>query len=499
MKNTLLRNSLSNFGAGAIPAVAMLATLPIIVRLLGTELYGVLAMVMAITGYFSIIDINVTAASTKYLAEYHAKGDTEKAHQVVMLGGMFYGALGLIGTLALWAFNPWLVSWLMKSSPQHHAVAREALQWAAVGFFFAQAQNYLNSIPQALERFDLTAKLEALFGVAVPVGSVIVLHGGYGLVGVVMLRVACSIAHTLLLCVQCRLLLPGLSWVMPTRGLVKQMADFSAFSYLSRLAAMTHSQVDKLIVGSLMGMTALAYYTIGGQIIGRVTALTFRLSSVLFPASSAMQARGETARLRELYLMGSRYAALLNGGVILVICLIGKELLFYWMGPAFAENAYFVLLFFSFAMFVDSLTTLPSLINDGLGHPRLTGVFSIIRALSTVTLTYILASHFALDWVALGTAMSALVLAISFLAIVHGRTIPVGFWELFQKAIGGPLLLLALFAVAGFTLRPEGVMSIGHAAALAITFALAGIAVALPTVVLGQHRARLWVAFAARR
>lgn len=491
MRRLLLRNAMSTFGAGLLPAAAMLVTLPFIVRLLGTELYGVLTLVMAITGYFAVIDINVTAGSTKYLAEFHAKGDIESSHQVVVLGALFYGALGVLGALLIFIGAPTLVDWLMKSDAQHRAVAEQALRWAALGFLFGQMQSYFNSVPQALQRYDISARLEAFFGVAIPLGSVLVLVAGFGIIEVVILRVVCSGLHAGLLFVQVRRLLPGLRWTLPRRPVVSQIASFSAFSYLSRLAAMSHAHADKLIVGSLLGMTALAYYTVGAQIVGRVIGLTWRLSSVFFPAASAMQARAETAQLRQLYLEASRYITLLNGGAILLICLFGREILHYWIGPAFAEHAFYVMVFFAVAMFIDSLTSLPSLINDGLGHPRLTGTFAVSRAILTIVLTFILASNFSLEWVALGGTIAAAVLGFGFLVMVHGRTVPVSLSELFRVAYLRPFVLMLATAVLVLAVRPAGVMSLGATVGFASLVCGFGAALAVTFVLLPADRDRL--------
>lgn len=61
MRTAVLRNSFANFLGGALPALITIATLPIIVSGLGEATYGIFALIVAIVGYFAIIDINITA------------------------------------------------------------------------------------------------------------------------------------------------------------------------------------------------------------------------------------------------------------------------------------------------------------------------------------------------------------------------------------------------------------------------------------------------------
>ncbi|MDG7001327.1 MAG: hypothetical protein JRN15_19700, partial [Nitrososphaerota archaeon] len=94
MKDTLIRNSLSNFAGLGLPALATIASVPVIIHRLGGATYGVLSLVVAIVGYFSIIDVNVTAGSTKYLAEFHSLGDSRRISEVVTLGLLVYAVIG---------------------------------------------------------------------------------------------------------------------------------------------------------------------------------------------------------------------------------------------------------------------------------------------------------------------------------------------------------------------------------------------------------------------
>jgi O-antigen/teichoic acid export membrane protein len=75
MSLSLLRNALSNLLGAVIPALVALGTVPLVVRGLGDASYGVYSLVTAIVGYFAVLDINVTAGSVKYIAEFNAGKD----------------------------------------------------------------------------------------------------------------------------------------------------------------------------------------------------------------------------------------------------------------------------------------------------------------------------------------------------------------------------------------------------------------------------------------
>ena len=458
---SVLRNSLANFLGGVLPALVMLVTVPLMVSGLGLADYGMLTLITAITGYFSIMDINLTAGSVKFVAEYRALGDSGRESETIVLGLLFYLVLGIVGAGALYTFAMPLADRLFSIPAAQQPVAAAALRVAAVGFLLGQIQQYLNSLPQAIQRYDASSKLESLFGVVVPIASVLALQNGAGLVEVVEIRVAGSAIHLLALAAWCRKLFPELRLVPPSREIVKRVTSFSAFAYLGKLAALTYAHADKLIIGAVLGVEAVTIYAVPATLVNRFLALTFRLSSVVFPATSQLAATGQWSRLEAMYLSSTKYITYLNGVIVLLIVLFGQELLAYWVGGAVAAQGYWVLLLTAFAMFCDSLTNLPSLVNDGLGHVRVSGLFAIARGVLGLALTWGLAQAAGINGVAIGHLLASVILGTAFIFYAHGRTVPYRASVYLRDGLGGALLAVGGPGLLMWILRPDRTLGSG--------------------------------------
>jgi len=434
MELRLFRNAWSNLLGAAVPALAALATVPLIVAGLGEANYGVYALVTAIVGYFAVIDINVTAGSVKYIAAQHARAEPERIAETLCFGSAIYALIGVVGGLGLFFGAHFFVADVFTVPPRLTGEAVASLQWAALGFFFGQLQSYLNSVPQALMRFDVSARLEMVFGTLVPLATVGVLMLGHGLVEVIALRVLASALHCLVLWRGIRLLLPHLRWRWPQPSLRSGILGFSAYSFLSRFAALSYAHADKLIIGALVGVTGLAYFTVAATLANRVLGLTFRLSSVFFPAASMLAAGGELARLDHAYLKATRYVVYLNAAMLVLLAVFAYPLLAYWMDEQFARNGAVVLALMALSQFVDSLTSLPSLVNDGMGHPRVTGLFAVTRALAGVLIVYVGVAGWGIAGAAWGHLGASVLFTLAFLAYVHGRTVPTSLLRLCTRA-----------------------------------------------------------------
>ncbi len=425
----LLRNSVWNFAGLALPALVALGTVPWLIGGLGLEGFGILPLITAIVGYFGILDINLSAGTIKYLAEHHATGDGHRFAQTFWFGLMFHLALGLLGGLLLASLAGILLDRCFTVSPALHADALAGLQLAAIGFALSQLIGFLLAVPQALQRYDLSARGEAGFGMLVNLLSALVAVSGGGIAGVVLARVAVAALNLLWLAAQLMrlqaLMNVPLHPAWPARAVALSLLRFSGHSYLSRLASMLHQHADKLIVGALAGPVALAFYTVPVQLAGRMLGLTYRLASVIYPRASELAATGRQAQLQTLYLDATRLLTYLNFAVLAVIALAGAAFLERWGGDDFVEAGYPVLWLVTLALLADALTTLPSLVNDGLGHPHISGRFAVARGLFSVPLLYAGTVVAGITGAALAHLLASVLMSVLFLAWVHGRTVPV--------------------------------------------------------------------------
>jgi O-antigen/teichoic acid export membrane protein len=426
MKLQLARNAVSNLLGALVPALVALGTVPLVVKGLGNAGYGVYSLVTAIVGYFAVIDINVTAGSVKFIAQFNARRDSTSVGATISFGIMVYALLGAIGALGIYCGARYLVTEVFSVPPALADEAVATLKLAALGFFIGQLQNYLQSVPQALMRYDVSSRIEMLFGVVVPLLTVLVLMRGYGLFEVILLRVGASAVHCLVLWRSIVRLLPGLAAHLgrPGRAIRRELLGFSAWSFLSRFASLSNAYADKLIIGALAGVTALAWFTVASALASRVLGLTYRLSGVIFPAASALSARGELARLDSLYLKATRYVVFLNAAMLVLLAVFSEKILLYWMNPEFARHGAVVLAVMAASQFVDSLTSLPSLVNDGMGQPRVSGLFALARAGAGLLIVYAGTAAWGINGAAWGHLLASTLFSAAFIAYVHGRTVP---------------------------------------------------------------------------
>jgi O-antigen/teichoic acid export membrane protein len=375
---------------------------------------------------------------------------------------MFYGALGLAGALGIFFAADMLVARFFEVSHAMREDTITAFKLAGLGFALTQAQNYLLVVPQALQRYDRSAQSEAFFGILVNLASVAAAVGGGGIVGVIIARVCVSGLNVLFLIWLIRSFDLNVAMRWPRRDVRTSLTSFSAYAYLSKIASTLHQHADKLIVGSIAGPVALTFYTVPVTLAGRILGLTYRISE-----------------LRPVYLGVTRYVTYINLAALGVIVLAGDEFLRRWVGEEFVTQGYSVLVLMTVALLVDSLTNVPSLVNDALGHPRVTGRFALANGLSGVAMVYLGTVYGGIIGAAGGHLLSSMALGIGFLLFVHGRTVPISIGESLRSGFGRSLAIGAAIICVLVPLKwlvPAGLMStVAIVSAALLTLGLAGL------------------------
>lgn len=427
----MLRNAGFNLVGALLPAVALFLTIPLIVQRLGADAYGSLVLITSIVGYFGIIDVNATAGSVKYVAEYNARGAETKVNEVVTFGLILYFLIGLAGGMALWFGAGILVRGVFKIPEIWQSEADLALRVSAASFFVSQFQLYLQSIPQALHRYDLSGRLDAVFGSLIPLVTMAAVLVGGGLVFIVAARLVVSVVHCLLLASLLRQLLPQFRPVKPTRETMRKVSSFSAFTYLQRIASITYINADKVLIAAQHSMLALAIYVIPYTLISRVFAVLYRLTQGMFPMASALAAQGNLVDLRSKYIFAKRYTVYLNACVCITFSLFAQEVLYYWLGKDLGDSAPLILILVAYGMFLESLTNVPSLVNDGLGRPHITGAAATLRIPIGLAATWWALKYYDIVVLAFSQLVVSAVLSIGFLLVVHRISLP---WTLASVA-----------------------------------------------------------------
>ena len=94
-------------GQGA-PLIVALVTIPILIRAIGTDRFGVLNLAWMVIGYFSLFDLGVGRAMTHVIAKYIGADREDEIPGVFWTGLALMVLLGIVGAFAGVIVSGWL-------------------------------------------------------------------------------------------------------------------------------------------------------------------------------------------------------------------------------------------------------------------------------------------------------------------------------------------------------------------------------------------------------
>jgi O-antigen/teichoic acid export membrane protein len=235
---------------------------------------------------------------------------------------------------------------------------------------------------------------------------------------------------------------------------LRKVLSYGIYSFFSRIAYLLSYQSDRVVMGAVIGISSVTYYVVPFTLVSRVTNITVRIGSVIFPAISELQGHDRFDTITRLYLISSRIILIISTTICLPLVLFGDRFLTLWMGPAFGNRASLVLVLLTIGLFFNSLTNIPSFVADGLGKPKLTGVAGVTAAILNVGLLIPLTSFYGILCAAIAFLISNSLVCPLFVWYVNDRVLqlPMG---LYLREVCLRPVAAALITVLPFLFIPE--------------------------------------------
>jgi O-antigen/teichoic acid export membrane protein len=415
----LARNTLLNLIGQAAPLLVGVVTLPFIVRGLGAERYGLLSLSWVVLGYFTIFDLGLGRAATKYVAEALAKDDEQQVPRLVWTAVTAQAICGGLGALVLVAIAPFLLEHVLNIPTALVGEAKATFYLLAIAIPAVLVSSSFTGVLAATQRFDLVNAVGASFSVVNSLLTLVaVLSWNWHLPQIVALLVASRFLASGAYYWLCLRVLPALKGLPRChRQELRALIGFGGWVTVSSVVGPILVYVDRFMIGALLTMAAVAYYSAPYEIVTRLWIIPASLVTTLFPAFSILAGQRQWERLTDLFSRSTQWVLLTLGSVAAVLIVFAHDILQVWLGSAFAEEGTRVLQLLAVGVLVNSLAHVPYSLLQAQGRPDVTAKFHLAELPLHGLLVWWLISRWgttgaALAWT-IRVAVDALLLAVA--------------------------------------------------------------------------------------
>ncbi|GJG88459.1 hypothetical protein tb265_36400 [Gemmatimonadetes bacterium T265] len=404
----LARNVGLNVAGWAVPAVCALLAIPALVRAMGAERFGLLALAWTLVGSFSPFDLGIARALTQALAERVGRADQEDSPEIAWSAWWLMLGVGAAGAFALAAGAPALAGrWLHMSAPMQGEATR-SLQLLAVAVPLTVMTSGLRAVLEAGQAFRAVNALRVPLALLTFVGPWVVQPFSHALpASIAVIVCARALIWALHAWVVARsypsLRRPRLPRTRALRSLWR-VAGWITLSTLSNPILVTG---DRLLIGAALPMAAFAQYAAVSEIASKLGVVGAVLQPVLFPALTAtLVASPRTAAM--LFDRGVRATALAVAPAALVLVAFAPEGLRAWLGADLARDAVPVLQILATATFVNTCAQMPFVTLQSAGRPDVPAKFHAVEIPLYLGALWLLLGRFGLLGAAIAFALRIL-------------------------------------------------------------------------------------------
>lgn len=374
------RHTAYNILGQAVPLVVALAAIPIMTRRLGDARFGLLALMWAISGYFSLLDLGLGRATTKFVAEALAAADQRRARAVATFTGAGQMALGVLGGAVLFAVTPWLVTGLLRVAPELQAEARQAFRWLALTVPFVALSLNLRAVLEGAQRFDLANVIRAphgALGFAIPALAAM---RGAGLAEIVALLLALRVVTSGATWIAVRRALPGFHWEPgPARAVARPLLGYGGWVAVANVVGPVLTYLERFMLGAVAGVGAVAHFAAPYEAVSRLLLVPAALAGGLFPVVSVPLTDERRGEMERLLGRSVRSLLVLLAVPAVVVMAFSATLLRVWLGPAYAAQGATALTILAAGVVILALAHVPSVFLYGQGRADLPATFQLLE------------------------------------------------------------------------------------------------------------------------
>ena len=333
MKSQIKRNIVANYVGQGWSALAGFLFIPLYVRYLGVEAYGLVALFAALNVWLSLLDLGMTPAlgremsrSTAGVVEPEATRDLLRSLEWLALAAAVL-VNAITAASARWIAEDWLRTENLDSDVVSQSVLMMGLvgslrliegiyRSSLIGLQQQVLYNVVNGAAVALRAFG---SLAVLAWVSPTVPAFLIWQGVVSLVSVASLA-ATTYSQ----------LPPASRGGRFSPHAVSQVRKFAGGMALIAILSVALTQIDKLILSRLLGLREFATYSMATAVAWALALLIGPIAITAYPRLCGQAARGDMTEFAKTFHRAAQAVTVVAGSVGVVLVALAPSIVLLW-------------------------------------------------------------------------------------------------------------------------------------------------------------------------
>jgi O-antigen/teichoic acid export membrane protein len=324
----------ANLLGAAWSSLIQLGFVPLYVRAMGVEAYGLVGLYVALISILQLVELGLGPTINREIARAAVAGNSTRQRNALRTFEVIYVAMAILLAICVWELGGIIADRWINPESLSRATTRDAIHWMGLLVFSQWPLALYQSALIGMQRQISANVLKAGFATANAVGSVIVLYTISPTIGAFLLWQV-AIGGIQLVCTA------ATTWYMlPTsrdapafdRAWLREISAFAIGITGVTAAGVALTQLDKVILSHVLSLRDFGIYTLAGIFGIGIGIIPNAVFLVTFPRYTELVARNDEHTLLSLYRFSAQAGAALAMSAAAVAAGYSLEILTVWTG-----------------------------------------------------------------------------------------------------------------------------------------------------------------------
>ena len=333
LKKLILGSGL-RFVALVITIAIGLVLQPYVIHTLGNELFGIWTLATSFVAMFSLLDIGLNSAVSRYVATTIGKKDYAGLNRYLNTGyylfsGVSCVALFIAGMAALYLFQN-------QNIPHASAVAVVIIIMGAQFAIMLPLQAISGLLIGSL-RYDIATSIDILFKIISSTAIFLTLYFGGGIIALAIVSFVCAMVSRTVTNWFARRQVPQaeIAFRHFDKKTIKELFSYSIFTFIAMIGDKIRYTIPSFIIGGFVGLAAVTHYTIAMMLYLYIAQVISSVLGVLMPVFARQQANNDFPAIRKTLRFAIKIAVIITSFVGFGMIAWGHPFIERWMGKEY--------------------------------------------------------------------------------------------------------------------------------------------------------------------
>ena len=359
-----------------------LAFVPIYIKYLGIEAYGLIGIFAILMSALSLLDLGMKPALGREMARY--SGGTHNEQSIWnLLRSIEIISIVIVITVALviWLISDWLAtSWVKAQTLPTPVVAQSFTIMglvAALQFFESIYSSSLAGLQRQVIQNIIICSMATVRGL-VAVGVLIWISPS--IQAFFIWQVICSCINLIVCATVVYQSLPS----PPNPARFSKVALLSVWRFASGMLVITIlalllTQVDKALLSSMLTLDSFGYYALASSIAGSLAMLVGPITAAYYPRFNQLIVMGDTVGTHSAYHQAAQLVTVIVGSATVMLFFFSERILFLWTSdPELSHKVAPIMAVLALGTFLNCLMWVPYQMQLAFGWTSLTVIINSV-------------------------------------------------------------------------------------------------------------------------